>query len=255
MIDETELRAVADAFGVADVQVLRDHLISHILGAISAELGDRVTFFGGTALARTLLPAGRLSEDIDLIAAHQRSTAAQLLERILPRRLARSHGTITWDPGPTATRGSRAALLRTDDGLTVKIQLLSEVGYPPWPSEIVELHQRYSDAPAARLRTLTAEAFVAAKTAAWVDRAAARDLYDLYLLALGGHITPAAGALFARFGPLGSTVPEWVFRNAPAEVEWRTQLAAQVRLRIGPEQALDVVRTAWGALAPSSDDV
>jgi hypothetical protein len=59
--------AVAQQFGVALEQVHRDHLISSILAALQAHAGDLI-FFGGTALARTYLPAGRLSEDIDLIA-------------------------------------------------------------------------------------------------------------------------------------------------------------------------------------------
>jgi hypothetical protein len=38
--------------------------------------------------------------------------------------------------------------------------------------EAVDLHQRYSDAPPARLAAYTAGAFVAAKTCAWLGRAA-----------------------------------------------------------------------------------
>ena len=172
-----------------------------------------------------------------------------LLERSLPRRLARSHGAVTWDPSPTTTRRNQAAILRTDEGLAVRIQVLSAVGYPAWPTLTAEIHQRYSDAPPARLRTLTPDAFVAAKTAAWMDRAAARDLYDLYLLAREGHITSAASELFARVGPIRGPAPGWAFRKAPTTVEWRVQLAEQVHLTIGPEDALATVRDAWAAVA------
>jgi predicted nucleotidyltransferase component of viral defense system len=65
-LDANEARAVADQFGVAVEQVRRDHLIFHILAGVSQTHRDEVTFFGGTALARTLLPHGRLSEDIAL---------------------------------------------------------------------------------------------------------------------------------------------------------------------------------------------
>ncbi|GAA3631732.1 hypothetical protein GCM10022267_18340 [Lentzea roselyniae] len=69
MLEHDELVAVADRFGVAEDQVLRDHLISHVLAAL-AEVAPEVLFVSGTALARTHLadPAagGRLSEDIDL---------------------------------------------------------------------------------------------------------------------------------------------------------------------------------------------
>jgi predicted nucleotidyltransferase component of viral defense system len=52
MLDPRELAEIAAAFGVADEQVRRDHLISHVLAALS-DLGAPVVFFGGTGLART----------------------------------------------------------------------------------------------------------------------------------------------------------------------------------------------------------
>src|ERR1035437_6902676 len=59
-------------FGVAEVQVRRDHAISHILAALSRHRRQELIFFGGTALSRTYLLDERLSEDIDLIAVDQR---------------------------------------------------------------------------------------------------------------------------------------------------------------------------------------
>lgn len=67
-MNSDEKVAVAEQFGVAAEQVERDHLISHLLAFLSRDFGDRIHFIGGTALARTHLPNGRLSEDIDLIA-------------------------------------------------------------------------------------------------------------------------------------------------------------------------------------------
>lgn len=72
-----ELAAVGTQFGVARGQVERDHLISHLVGYLSAHFSDRVVFIGGTALARTHLVEGRLSEDIDLIAVGSRSARRQ----------------------------------------------------------------------------------------------------------------------------------------------------------------------------------
>ncbi|MGW0055845.1 nucleotidyl transferase AbiEii/AbiGii toxin family protein [Nocardia nova] len=68
-----ELESVAVQFGVSPEQVERDHLISHLLAAISRGFGDRLHFIGGTALARTHLVNGRLSEDIDLVALDNRT--------------------------------------------------------------------------------------------------------------------------------------------------------------------------------------
>jgi len=50
MLDPRELEEVAAAFGVADAQVRRDHLISHILAAV-ADLALTITFFGKTVCA------------------------------------------------------------------------------------------------------------------------------------------------------------------------------------------------------------
>lgn len=59
MLADAELRVGAERFGVDDQQVRRDHLISHVLAAISAVAGESVIFFGGTALARSVLVDGR----------------------------------------------------------------------------------------------------------------------------------------------------------------------------------------------------
>lgn len=76
-----ERGSVAMQFGVSIAQVERDHFISHLLAYLSREFGNRIQFIGGTALARTYLPAGRLSEDIDVIAVEDRKALAQDLDR------------------------------------------------------------------------------------------------------------------------------------------------------------------------------
>jgi hypothetical protein len=139
-LDDSEARAVADTFGVAIEQVRRDHLISHILAALTASHRDQVMFFGGTALARTYLPAGRLSEDVDLIATGARRETAAAIEQTLERALRRSHGRISWAPPLTAVRDTDAAvLLANDRQLAVRVQLLDHLGYPPWPTAHVRI--------------------------------------------------------------------------------------------------------------------
>jgi predicted nucleotidyltransferase component of viral defense system len=80
MLHPDEETEVAAQFGVTLPQVRRDHLISHLLAALSAHAADQVVFFGGTALSRTFAPDGRLSEDIDLIATGQRRDVAPLVQ-------------------------------------------------------------------------------------------------------------------------------------------------------------------------------
>lgn len=52
MMNFAERDTVARQFGVANEQVERDHLISHLLAFLSRQFGDRIHFIGGTALAR-----------------------------------------------------------------------------------------------------------------------------------------------------------------------------------------------------------
>lgn len=68
--------------------------------------------------------------------------------------------------------------------------------------EVTDIEQRYSDAPPARMRVLTPAAFVAAKLAAWIDRHASRDLYDLWALAKAGRIDVEAARLYSRYGQI-----------------------------------------------------
>ena len=81
VLDPVEEAAVAEQFGVAAGQVRRDHLISHLLATLSLSLVDQLVFFRGTALARSLVPGGLLSEDIDLLAIGRRRDVVAAVER------------------------------------------------------------------------------------------------------------------------------------------------------------------------------
>lgn len=227
---------------------MRDHLISHLLAAISAVAGDSVIFFGGTALARSLVPDGRLSEDVDLIAVGSRAEVAQRLVTEVPRALRREYPDLAWAPALTVVRDHEAAVLRSPDGVAVRVQLLRAVGFPQWPTRRVDLVQRYSDAPSATLVVPTAAGFVAAKTAAWHDRAAARDLWDLWALAVRGHLTEQAADLYARVGPTNRRPQPAAFNKAPTEDRWQREVGGQVRLSVTAVQALAVVRDGWARL-------
>lgn len=183
VLDPEEQLAVEGRFGVTAEQVVRDHVISHALAAIASVGTDDVVFFGGTALSRTHLVDVRLSEDIDLIARGDRAELGDKIEAAIVARFRRTFGAVTFTPRIRDTRHPSPAVMQV--GTTrVQIQLLSSAGYPDWPTEIVDIEQRYSDAPPARLRVLTPAAFVASKLSSWNDRAAPRDLYDL--LGAGG---------------------------------------------------------------------
>lgn len=249
MLAADEARRVAVTFGVADEQVRRDHLISHLLAALSRHAQERVLFFGGTALSRAFLPDGRLSEDLDLVAVGNRRYVAADLEPQLIRGVRREYPRSRWDPTLLSVKDTEAARLVSREGISVRIQLLSPLGIAQWPTEFRYLEQRYSDASPARLRVPTMASFVAWKTASWAGRRAARDLFDLWLLAGLGAVTTEAANLYAGLGPTGRRPTDSLFADPVDQATWRRELAAQTRLEVGAVEALETVREAWARVA------
>lgn len=245
IMNPDEVDAVATQFGAAVEQIERDHLISHLLAFLSREFGDQIHFIGGTALARTHLPEGRLSEDIDLVAIGSRRDVARDIDTALPRAVARTHGRLTIEPLLSETPDTLPVLLRPSEGRPVRLQLLSSRDRIVWPVERRRLIQRYTDTPPAELLVPTLPAFAAAKTATWSDRYAARDLWDLWALSRIGAIDAIAGELFRRYGPTNRNPAPHIFRNAPPDSDWQAQLAGQTRLCVSATDALDTVRNAW----------
>ena len=249
-----ERDSVAAQFGVSVEQVERDHLISHVLAFLGTSIGDQIQFIGGTALARTHLPDGRLSEDIDLIALDDRKAVAAALDAELPRALARSHGRLTLEPTLGSVESTASAVLRSQSGLSVRLQLLSARDRVVWPGERRGLVQRYTDTPAAELFVPTLSAFAASKTSTWADRHSARDLWDLWALSELGAIDRGAVDLYRRHGPTNQPPTARLFSKAPTDAEWRAQLAGQTRLTVSAQEALDVVREAWRTAVETTDD-
>jgi predicted nucleotidyltransferase component of viral defense system len=244
-LNRHEAANIAAQFGVAMDQVRRDHLISAVLAALEDHASDLI-FFGGTALARTYLPSGRLSEDIDLIALTDRGSLAKKITSTTERALRLTHGRVEWTASLAKVREADSVSVRTDDGLTVRVQLLNAHGYPPWPTAMHHIEQRYSDIRPARLRTPTRDSFAAWKTSAWFDRRAPRDLFDLWQLAERDALTASAAELFATHTGIGRP-QDHMFEVAPTAEQWRDQLSGQARLTIEPAEALRIVRTAWAA--------
>lgn len=242
VLDESERLAIEGRFGVGFEQVARDHVISHVLAAIASVTTDDVVFFGGTALSRTHLSDLRLSEDIDLIALGDRRAIGDRIESAITRQVRRTLGAVQFAPRLRDTRHPEPAVMQIGD-VRIQIQLLAAEGYPAWPTEVVDIEQRYSDASPARLRVLTPAAFVAAKLSSWSDRLAPRDLYDLWAMAELGMVDRNAVGLFGAFGPYTSAakVP---FGAIPSATEWDAALGHQGIIRIGPQDAAIAVRQA-----------
>lgn len=253
-MDPDERDAAAAQFGAGTEQIERDHLISHLLAFLSRHFGDRVHFIGGTALARTHLPNGRLSEDIDLVAVGNRADVARDLDLALPRAVARSHGRLAVEPALRDTRDADAVVLRPDDGRPVRLQLLSVRGRVLWPTERRELFQRYADVPAAELSVPTLPAFAASKTATWADRQAPRDLWDLWALNRLGAVDANAAALFQRYGPTNRPPALHMFDRAPSDAQWQTQLAGHPSQHLRWRSAHRGTRRPWRQAVTTRQD-
>lgn len=244
MLDPRELREVAERFGVAEDQVRRDHLVSHVLAAI-ARLAPDAVFFGGTALARTHLPNGRLSEDIDLYAMRRRDVVRALTTGV-PEVLRRDFPRLAWDPSPDDVAENGTALLVAERVPPVRVQVLDGAGYALWGTERRPVDVRYSDVPAATLTVPTRASFAGMKLWAWGDRRAARDLYDLWSLATIGAI--GAEAVAAYEAAVGYRPPLSSFDRVPDAAEWRTALAHQTAVLPDVGQAVATVRAALAAV-------
>ena len=100
----------------------------------------------------------------------------------------------------------------------------------------------------------TLPAFAASKTSTWADRHSARDLWDLWALSGLGAIDRRAADLYRRHGPTNQPPTPGIFKSAPTDSEWRTQLAGQTHLTVSAQGALNVVRDAWRAAVEMPDD-
>lgn len=243
MLSRAERAGYAARFGVAPDQIDKDHLVSHILLALSRlELPSAFVFLGGTAVARTHLLGMRLSEDIDLWADRPADVLSALAER-LPTELRREY------PGSRVELDSRSVgIVRSGDGLVVRVQVVS---YGPEYDRCIStepgtVRLHYGDLPdEVTLRTPTLVAFSAMKHLAWVDRHAPRDLVDLLGLARIGGLTSSADRIVACLRGFGvryhdvDTIPPSTRRS------WHADLDHQMRQVPEPDEALAHVRDAW----------
>jgi Nucleotidyl transferase AbiEii toxin, Type IV TA system len=238
---------VGAAFGVAGLQVERDHLISHCLMAIAKvtePLKHPPVFFGGTALARTWLPEGRLSEDIDLYVV-DRPAAVEVLEssKGLRSMLRREFPDLRWQTPLSTVRDTDAALLRSGQ-ISLRLQLLrAEGGYERWPTESRSLVMRYADCRDVSMMVPTLPAFAAMKTSAWSDRHTSRDLWDLAKLSTLGAIGGEAARLLRKVA--GIEPAGYLFRSPPSIRDWNEALSAQTRDVGEASTALAAVDGAW----------
>jgi predicted nucleotidyltransferase component of viral defense system len=240
-----QLRRWVDHFGTSQAQVERDHLISHLLLRLPALLPD-ATFFGGTALCRTHLPDWRLSEDIDLL-VDDPAAARTTLERGLRRAMRRDFPALAthW----SIIGGTTNAQIETD-GLVVRLQLVvRDAGYrryPTWPTPVV---LRYEDLPpSVVLSCPTMDGAAAMKLVAWTERAAARDLCDLFGFA-DMRLLAGEALVIARQAAWPVQPHHFDDAHLPSADAWNAALRHQMARVPDREQALDRVRETVATLA------
>ena len=133
--------------------------------------------------------------------------------------------------------------------MALKIQLLDTARYSDYvryPTEEREVALRYRDlTEPVLMRTPTRAGFAGMKTAAWDDRHAERDLYDLAGLARIGALDAESAELFGH--ATGRRVQPHMFRSLPARgFDWDSQLAHQCSSPSSALECLNEVRAAYG---------
>ena len=252
MIDQQEIASVAARFGAPETQIIRDHLISHVLSAIGKWPDrDDLTFFGGTALCRTWLPDLRLSEDIDLLV--EASVDAENLRHHVSSAIRRNSPNLTWNRLRNQNDVDSWTLGDADRQLKVEFVRWRD-GWQEIPIAASQVRLRYSDLPETiQLQVPTPTGFGAMKLMAWFDRHTPRDLYDLAALADEGHIDATAVRLVKAVAGFTPT-PLVLQRTVPRKVEsaWQAELGHQVADISTPSHCLERVRAALGNTNPDT---
>ena len=247
MIDPRELRTWAAKTGTTEAQIQKDHLVSHLLHGLQNREG--FVFFGGTALNRTHVQGRRLSEDIDLYRTHGSPADPDDLTVWLGSATRREFPGLRIEP--TGARGDVLDFVARADDLTVRIQIVgprqdrSRLAVAASPVEL-----RYSDLPpTVEIVVPTLGSFTVMKLAAYEDRFAPRDLFDLGSLDDMGAIDAAALDLLRRFRGTGPI--RWAYEAArcPSIEEWMVELAHETADPGDPSATLDRVRRSLDAAA------
>ena len=242
MLDFNEAAEVQKLFASTQTQVRRDHAISHVLTALQ-DIHSEMIFFGGTALARTYLTQGRLSEDIDLYSSNRQSLCRDIDE--LPEMIEQEFPRATWDRLPSLTSDSQSALLVCDSSIQIKVQVVDsrKGGLSKVPTALTEIHLRYSDVPSSKLLAPTFDGFVAMKALAWFDRHLARDLFDLEGLSHKGEVTEDVREVIDEL--IGFRLTREMMRGRVVGL-WHEELAHQTKLDKSEEECLERLLAWWG---------
>jgi len=241
MLEFKELEQVRRFFGCSELQVRRDHAISHVLDALQ-KMRTEMVFFGGTALSRTYLTEGRLSEDIDLY-SNSRDRVCRELDH-LPEMIEQEFPAANWEFLPSQVVDPKSALLNVDSVIKIRIQVLDAPSrdWDKIPTRMTSIHQRYSDVRSTQLVAPTLDSFAAMKVLAWFDRQKPRDLFDLAAISKLGNASDGARHIVQKF--VGHDISEKML-NRKIHGSWIEELAHQTRLEVTEEECLSNLLKWW----------
>lgn len=241
MLDPRESQKVQNLFRANEAQVSRDHAISHVLAALQ-EINTELVFFGGTALSRTFLTMGRLSEDIDIYSSDRRALCSELDN--FPKLIKEEFPQALWNVKPSQTVDSQSSLLVCDSSIQIMVQVVDSWTreWAKVPKALTQIYQRFSDVPETKLFTPTFDGFVAMKALAWFDRRSARDLFDLEGLSHKGEVTQNARELIE--GLKGFHLSREMMMGRVVGL-WQEELAHQTKLEKSEDESLERLFAWW----------
>lgn len=241
MLNPHEALTIQQLFSTSFSQVQKDHAISHVLSVLRNFKTDLV-FYGGTGLARTFLERGRLSEDIDLFTSNRIDLIREL--DALPELILQEFPEAHWSVKPSQISEPGKALLVCQSGVQIEVQAISAQmrGWQQIPVETMQIHQRYSDVPLTKLKVPTLDGFSAMKLAAWFDRGASRDLFDLEGLTHLRSLSENTKTLVTEL--LGLKLTRKML-DRKIDGVWQEDLAHQTKLAMTEEECLTRVLEWW----------
>lgn len=195
-------------------------------------------------MCRTHLDGWRLSEDVDLL-VDEPGRARDALDA-LPETLRREFPDLElrW-----SRDGETWVAVLTTNGMAVHVHVVPrDPDYRRYPTARTPVVLRYEDLPSTvEIDCPTRAGAAAMKLAAWADRAAARDLCDLYGLEKIGALSAEAMRIVADAArPVGPL--DFADRRRPSDEAWQAQLAHQMAQPPEVSLAFTTVRDAVVAL-------
>lgn len=225
MISPAQIHRRARLLGVDDSVVVRDHVMCHVLAALT-ETGPGLVFRGGTALSRVHWPDHRMSEDLDFVTGESWESVGDQIERSLVLAAGRLAAGVTVGSAASDTFRFRRVIRHAAGEILVDV-----VRQTPIRTTEARLDLPYDDLPNnLHIPTVAVEEILADKWFMLEDRDEPRDLFDLWtgLVRRKLPFAPLVDVHLAKYGyrPAAETLT----RAGRLRRTWDVRLGHQVRI-------------------------